>query len=210
MKIRFNAPVILTYSIACTVIFIIGQVAPGFMNLFVVPGNTMAFNVLSLDGFRLVSYILGHGSWEHLIGNLSFVLLIGPVLEEKYGSIRMIVMILVTALATGIFNALLLPNPSLGASGIVFMLVLLISMTNVRKGEIPITLFAIIAIFLVKEIYNMIAVPNNINEEAHLLGGLFGGLFGFIFAREKKQKEGGATPSAPIMPETGDDGLTKM
>jgi rhomboid protease GluP len=189
MKIRYNAPVILTFSLASTVIFVLSQVIPGFKELFVVPGTGMYFNVLSLDGLRLVSYIFGHVSWEHLIGNFSIILLAGPVLEEKYGSVRMFVMILFTALVTGIFNVLVLPNPSLGASGIAFMLILLISVTNVRHGEIPLTLFAIIAIFVTKEIIQMFDPNNQINEMAHLIGGFCGGLFGFIFAREKKPKD---------------------
>ena len=189
MKIRYNAPVILTFSLASTIIFIISQVVPGFGDLFVVPGTGMPFNFLSLESLKLVSYIFGHANWEHLIGNFSIILLAGPVLEEKYGSVRMFVMILFTAVVTGLFNVLLLPNPSLGASGIAFMLILLISVTNVRRGEIPLTLIAIIAIFVTKEVIQIFNPNNRINEAAHLLGGLCGGVFGFIFAREKKPKD---------------------
>ncbi|HEQ71888.1 MAG TPA: rhomboid family intramembrane serine protease [Spirochaetia bacterium] len=196
MKIRYNAPVILTFSLASLAIFIVSRVIPEetYYSLFTVPGNNMPFNFFSLSSLRLVSYVLGHASWEHLIGNLSFILLIGPVLEEKYGSGRILIMILLTALVTGVFNVLFLSGPSLGASGIVFMLVLLISFTNVKKGEIPLTLIAVIAVFVTKEVFNMFQ-PNNINEEAHLVGGLCGGIFGFFFAREKKKfKESKAMP----------------
>jgi membrane associated rhomboid family serine protease len=194
MRIRYNAPIILTFSLACTGVFILSSILPGFQQYFIVPGNTYQFNFLSIDAFRLVSYIFGHASWEHLIGNLSFILLIGPVLEEKYGSTRILIMIIVTALVSGLFNVLVLPNPSLGASGIVFMLILLISVTNVRKGEIPLTLIAIIAIFVTKEVINMFDPKNNINELAHLIGGLCGGIFAFIFMREKKQQEIDSAP----------------
>lgn len=188
MKLRYNAPVILTFSLVCTAILLLAQIIPGFMNLFIVPGNNTFFNLFSFDILRIISHIFGHANWEHLLGNISFILLIGPVLEEKYGSLRMLVMILFTGLATGIFNLLFLANASLGASGIVFMLILLISVTNVRRGEIPLTLIAIVAIFLFKEIYNMLVVQNDINEAAHLVGGLVGGVFGFVFAQEKKSK----------------------
>ncbi len=192
MKIRYNAPVILTFSLACTAIYVVSQIVPSFGNLFIVPGNRTVFNFLSLDAFRLVSYTLGHASWEHLIGNLSIILLVGPILEEKYGSIRMFLMMLVTALATGVFNVLVLPWDSLGASGVAFMLILLISITNVRQGEIPLTLVAIIAIYVTAQVIEgvkQMSQPNpTVNVWAHLLGGVFGGLFGFLFAREKKKK----------------------
>jgi membrane associated rhomboid family serine protease len=198
MKIRYNSPVILSFSLICTIIFILSNIIPGFQQYFIVPGNTFSINLLSFDIVRLISYVFGHASWEHLIGNLSFILLIGPVLEEKYGSIRIFIMILVTALITGIFNVLVIPNPSLGASGIVFMLILLISVTNVRKKEIPLTLVAIIAIFVTKEVINIFQPNNNINEAAHLVGGLCGGVFGFLFIREKKvrvdKKDAGTPP----------------
>jgi rhomboid protease GluP len=196
MKIRYNAPVILTFSLACAAVYVVSQIVPGFGKLFVVPGNRMVFNFFSLDALRLVSYTLGHESWEHLIGNLSIILLAGPILEEKYGSIRIFVMMLITALATGIFNVLVLPWDSLGASGIAFMLILLISITNVRHGEIPLTLIAIVAIYVTAQVIEGVKQMTQppppgtayINVWAHLLGGACGGLFGFLFAREKKTK----------------------
>ena len=200
MKIRYNAPVILTFSLVSTVVFIISQIIPeqDFLRpFFTVPGNSPPFQFLSLRSLNLVSYVLGHGNWPHLIGNLSIILLAGPILEEKYGSARMLIMIFFTALVTGIVNVLFLSASSLGASGIAFMLILLISVTNVKKGEIPLTLIAIIAIFVTKEIFQMFDTQNNINELAHLIGGFCGGLFGFIFAREKKPKDKG--PDKPDM-----------
>ncbi|MBN2352566.1 MAG: rhomboid family intramembrane serine protease [Spirochaetales bacterium] len=192
MKIRYNAPVILTFSLACTAVYIVSQIVPGFNDFFSVPGNSPPFNFLSLEAVRLVSYTLGHGSWEHLIGNLSIILLAGPILEEKYGPVRMFAMILITALAAGVFNVLVLPWGSLGASGIAFMLILLISVTNVKQGEIPLTLVAIIAIYVstqvIEGVKQMSQPQPAINVWAHLLGGFCGGVFGFFFAREKKKK----------------------
>jgi rhomboid protease GluP len=206
MKIRYNAPVILTLSLACTVIFIISQIVPSFGLLFIVPGNTTAFNFLSLDSFRLFSYVFGHYDWAHLIGNLSILLLAGPILEEKFGSLRMLLMIFFTALVTGLFNVFLLPNPSLGASGIAFMLILLISITNVRAGEIPLTLIAVIAIYITAQIIEGLKPGSTINVWAHLIGGFCGGVFGFIFIREKKKKIQDDTLTYQPPPATGGPG----
>ena len=35
---------------------------------------------------RLFTHVLGHVDWEHFIGNMMYILLLGPMLEEKYGS----------------------------------------------------------------------------------------------------------------------------
>lgn len=218
LKIRYNAPVILTFSLVCTAIMIIWQILGGEGNpamvdtvgdqfmygIFTVPGSGMGFNFFSLNIYKLFSHVLGHGNWLHLIGNLSFILLIGPILEEKYGSGRLLLMIVITALVSGIINVLFSANPSLGASGVVFMLILLISITNVKAGEIPLTFFAVMAIYLTKEIIGMFE-PNNINEVAHIIGGICGGIFGFIFAPKDK---GSAEPvkTEPTTTITGLDG----
>lgn len=187
MKLRYNAPVILTFSLACTIILGLAQVlGNNFMNIFVVPASGMGFRLLSLDILKLFSHALGHANWPHLIGNLSFILLIGPILEEKYGSGRILMMMLVTALVAGVINVLFFANPSLGASGIVFMLILLISITNVKEGEIPLTFIAVVLIFLVKEVFGMFE-QNQINEMAHILGGVCGAIFGFAFTRKQRQ-----------------------
>ena len=54
------------------------------------------------------------------------ILIIGPLLEEKYGSKKMFSVILVTAVITGIVNYVFFPNIRLlGASGVAFALILL-------------------------------------------------------------------------------------
>ena len=115
----------------------------------------------------------------HLIGNLAFLLLLGPVLEEKWGSFRLLEMILITAGITGLVVVLLLPSGLMGASGIVFMMVLLGSFVNVKSGEIPLTFILVGILFLGREIVDM-SRENNIPQIAHLLGGACGAAFGMI------------------------------
>ncbi len=185
MVVRYNAPVILTFALVSSCAMLIAQlVGMGFMqSFFMVPGNTYGFNFFSLDFYKLFSHAIGHGGWEHLVGNFTFILLIGPILEEKYGSSNLLFMMLVTALVTGIINVLFFSTALLGASGIVFMLIVLISFTNIKGSEIPITLVVIILLFLIKEIIGMFQ-QNDISETAHLIGGAFGGIFGFFFGKK--------------------------
>jgi membrane associated rhomboid family serine protease len=122
---------------------------------------------------------MGHANWTHLVSNFSVILLIGPILEEIYGSLALLLMILITALVTGVLNILFFPSNLLGASGVVFMMILLASFTNFSKGEIPLTFILILALYLGRELFTSFQ-DNRISEFAHIAGGFCGSLFGFF------------------------------
>jgi len=185
MRIRYNAPVILTFTLLAASVLVVDQIAAGFTErFFVCPPSLRAGGLL--DYVRLFSYVLGHRNWQHLMSNFAFVLLIGPVLEEKYRSGPILLMLGATALITGLLNVLLFNTGLMGASGVVFMLILLSSFTNIRAGEIPLTFLLVVVLFLVKEILNAFA-EDNISQFAHILGGFCGSLFGFLFTRRPRQ-----------------------
>lgn len=181
MKIRYNAPIILNYSLIAVLVLLINPILGGDLipSWFIVPGRG-SFDTVSIASYvRLFSHIIGHVSWEHLLGNFAIILLVGPILEEKYGSFPMLIMILITALVTGILNSLLFQGALLGASGVAFMMILLAPFTNTKKGEIPLTFILIIALYIVKEVFQSFQ-SNNIAEFAHIAGGFCGSIFGFI------------------------------
>jgi len=181
MRIRYNAPVTLTFALAATALLAIDSIFGAHLiaNYFTLPGAGQFDwgNVFSY--FRLFSYTLGHASWPHLIGNFSFILLLGPILEEKHGSVQLLLLMLVTALITGLINVIFFPTGLLGASGIAFMMILLISFTNIKAGEVPLTFFLVLVVYLVEQIIPSLGAKN-ISEMAHIIGGLCGGLFGFL------------------------------
>ena len=185
MRIRYNAPVILTFSLLATAVLVADQLSSGFARTYFSCPDRLS-GAGALEYLRLFTYVLGHRGWLHLMSNLSFVLLIGPVLEEKYRSGPMLLMLLVTALATGILNVLLFNTGLMGASGIVFMLILLSSFTNIRSGEIPLTFLLVVVLFLAREVLNILA-EDDISQFAHILGGFCGSLFGFLFTRRGRQ-----------------------
>ncbi|MGA2478757.1 MAG: rhomboid family intramembrane serine protease [Spirochaetia bacterium] len=194
LRIRYNSPVILTFAIVSAVVLLIDQLTGGaFIRTFFTLQPTFTASS-PLSWMRLVTYVIGHANWAHLIGNFSFILLIGPVLEEKYGSVPLLLMMIVTALATAILNILVVRNGLLGSSGIVFMLILLSSFTNIRQGEIPITFLLIVVLYLVREFVNALT-PSTVSQLAHIAGGVVGGLFGFLFSKP------GAKPALPEVKE---------
>ncbi len=186
MKIKYNAPVSITFALIALIILAIDQLTGEAIvsRLFTAPsrGSFQLTNFLMYP--RLILHVFGHAGWTHYIGNMAFVLLLGPSLEEKYGSGSIIFMIFITALVTGLLNALFLPAGLKGASGIVFMMILLMSFSNIRQGELPVTFILVVLIFLAKEIINAFR-SNDISEFAHIVGGVLGSLFGFFRPSKK-------------------------
>lgn len=183
MKIKYNSPVILTYAILCTVVLIFsGLFGKGFQSFFVLYSN---FNIGSVvDYFRLFSYTAGHADWSHLIGNFSLILIVGPMLEEKYGSKNLLSMMLVTAISSAVLNLIFFNVNVLGASGIVFMLILLSSFTGFQRGNIPLTFVLVFILYIGREVVDSFEV-DNISQFGHIFGGICGGFFGFFSTRKK-------------------------
>jgi membrane associated rhomboid family serine protease len=181
LRITYNAPVVLTFTIAAVVAFLLCQLAPTLQPWFA--ASPQLIDARSYVG--LFSHILGHASWEHLIGNFMLILLIGPILEERHGSVPLLAMIVLTALVTGLANLALSQHAVLGASGVAFMMILLASMANMRGGEIPLTFLAIALIYLGGEVVHSFRA-DGISHLAHLVGGAAGATFGFLGAKPRK------------------------
>ena len=184
MKIKYNAPITLTFAIVSTVVFLVSRFLTGnlLIGSWFSVGGIGSFSFGSLQSWvTLFTYVLGHSSFEHLIGNLMLLLLLGPLLEQSYGEINLLIMILITALVAGVLNVLIFPTGLLGASGIVFMMILLASFTNFGKGEVPLTFILVVLLWLGKEVWSALMPPNdNISQFAHIIGGFCGALFGFL------------------------------
>ena len=176
MRIKYNSPTILTYSIAtiCILAFCSNELTAKY---FSSPAH-LSFS----DPYfylRLISYIAGHGGWSHLIGNLMIILLVGPLLEEKYGSGKLLEMILITAIATGLLNAFFFSTSIMGGSGIAFMLILLSSFSNIKSKELPLTFIIIAVLFIGSEVVSTLKI-DRISQFSHLVGGFIGAVYGFF------------------------------
>ncbi len=182
MSIKYNSPVILTFALICSAVFFGDSLLFGnLMNYFSVGTSVNWTNPLSIS--TLFSHVIGHGSMEHLLGNMTFILLLGPIVEEKYGSKFTLLMIILTAFITGILNISFFNTGLLGASGIVFMLILLVSFTNVKGGQIPLTFILVALLFIGKEVIHSLQ-EDQVSQFAHIIGGVCGSIFGFIGKKE--------------------------
>lgn len=183
LRITYNAPVVLTFAILALIVTFLPQ-ETRTTYFAAQPDLNDWHGYLGLETF-----ILGHQNWDHYLGNFMLILLVGPILEERHGSRNLLAMMLITALVTGLLNAAFSTHPLMGASGIVFMMILLASTANIRQGEIPLTFLAIAGIYMGGEIYRAITSNDNVSHMAHLIGGVAGAAFGFLGAKARGQKK---------------------
>ncbi|GHV76399.1 hypothetical protein AGMMS49942_12200 [Spirochaetia bacterium] len=189
MKIKYNSPAVLTYAFLSAIVLLLTQLFFHSMTQlwFMVPGRGTFDPSRIRHWINLFTHVIGHANWSHLISNFAFILLIGPMLETAYGSLSLLLMIAITALVTGVLNVFLFRTALLGASGVVFMMILLSSFTNFTEGEIPLTFILVLALYLGRELFNSFS-ENNVSEFAHIAGGFCGSLFGF-FRPAKRRRE---------------------
>lgn len=180
LKISINSPVVLGFSAICLIALVLSIVTNGTTNkLIFMTYHSSLTNPLTY--LRFFTHVFGHSGVEHFMGNITYILLLGPLLEEKYGSKLLIQSIVITAFITGIVNYILFPNIALcGASGVVFTFILLSSFTGFKDREIPLTFILVAAIFLGQQVYEGIMLKDNISNLSHVLGGVVGSAMGYL------------------------------
>ncbi len=185
-KISYNSPVVLTFVLLCLLVLLMSiGTHRRSTTLFFMTYHSSLFSPLTY--LRFFTHVLGHSGWEHLIGNASYLLLLGPMLEEKYGSKTIVEIILMTALVTGIVNYIFFPSVALcGASGVVFSFILLSSFTGFREGEIPLTFILVAVIYIGQQIFQGITVNDNISNMAHIVGGIVGAVIGYALNKRPR------------------------
>jgi len=187
-KVTFNAPVILGFVIICFGATLLNYITAGKSNEFMFSTYRNSF-LSPMTWVRSFTHVFGHSDWTHLVGNVSYLLLLGPLLEEKYKRRYLVEVILITALITSLINSLFFANQSLcGASGVVFAFIILSSLTSFKEGEIPVTFILVVVFFVGQQIFEGVSSYNNISYMAHIVGGIVGGVLGFLFNKRKSKK----------------------
>jgi len=182
-KLDINAPVILWMTAVSLVALILDWVLGGrLVPLFAAYRTSIADPMQYL---RLFTHVLLHADLSHYAGNFMMILAIGPMVEEKYGSHRLCLMIILTAFVTGLTKVVFFPGTAvIGASGIVFMLILLASFTNISQGKLPITVLLVAVLYIGNEIMLGLFTTDNISRMSHIIGGLCGAAFGLAFHKQ--------------------------
>lgn len=184
-RITLNAPVVIVFVAICFLATLLNYLTRGksneifFMTYHSSLGSPMTY-------LRFFTHVFGHADWGHLIGNMCYILLLGPMLEEKYSSRVLTEVIAITAVVTGLINYIFFPHIALcGASGVVFAFILLSSFTSFREGEIPLTFILVALFFIGQQVMQGIMIKDNISNTAHIAGGIVGSVLGYGINRKK-------------------------
>ena len=188
IRIAFNAPAVVTFAAVCAAAQLISVLTGG-------ASNTAVFSVYRssllnpLTYVRCVCHVFGHADWNHLIGNMMYILILGPMIEEKYGTSNTVFVMAATAVVTGIVSMVFFPGVRLlGASGIVFAFILIASITETEDGAIPITFILVALLYIGQQIYQGIFVKDNISQMGHIVGGITGSVLGFAMRKNGKSR----------------------
>jgi GlpG protein len=177
--ITINSPVVLGLVFACFIVTLFGALSGGAITeLLFMTYHSSLKNPLTY--IRFFTYIFGHSGWGHFIGNASYLLLLGPMLEEKYGARMLIQIIAITALVTALVNYIFFPRVALcGASGVVFAFIILASFTGFKNGEIPLTFILVAVIYIGQQVIEGLTVTDDISNMTHIIGGVVGAVIGY-------------------------------
>lgn len=180
LRISFNSPVVLSFTLICLAAYLLNCLTNGKSNL-------LLFEVYRspltnpLTYVRMFTHVLGHASWSHLINNMTLLLVIGPLLEEKYGSADLIIVTVTTAFVTGIVHFIFFPGTALlGASGVVFAYILLSSFACIKDGSIPLTFILVAILYIGGQIVDGVFIKDDVSNLTHIIGGIIGAFFGYL------------------------------
>ncbi len=191
IKIVFNSPVVITFTVICFIVTVLGIITGDLTNrlFFSVYRASLAD---PLTYFRFIGHVFGHVGFEHFIGNTMLLLLIGPLLEEKYGSKKIVFIIAATAIVTGIIQFIFFGGMLLGASGVVFAFILLSSITSLKGDGIPVTFILVTVLYIGGEVFSGIFESDNVSQITHIVGGIVGAFIGFGISKQKNKFDGNA------------------
>ncbi len=185
VQIAFVAPITITLSLLCVLVFILEKVSfHGILdNIFTVGGNASSTHPFDRASFQsyitIFTHIFGHTTWVMLALNCSYILLLGPQIEEAYGKALLLLMIAITAFVNGIASTLFVSSHMAGAQGIVILFIIVTILSYAKTKEIPMTIVIMSAVYTVTVVLDssVSGVPEKIIP---FIGALCASIFGFI------------------------------
>lgn len=186
LKIQYDSPVVLTFALLCLCALVANALTDGWANsnLFSVYRSSLTD---PLTYVRFFGHVLGHGDVNHFFSNICLMLVLGPVVESRYGCKNVLLSIIITALVSGLVHFIFFPGTALlGASGIVFMMIFLSSISGIRGGNIPVSLILVAFIYLGQEVHSLVFANDNVSQITHIIGGICGIVCGASMAGKKR------------------------
>ena len=179
------APATLTLIAVCCVVFA-WQLAAGVLQseaALVDGGALVTDRIVRGEVWRLATSLFLHGDFDHLLGNMVALYILGIAVEHVFGSGRMAAIYLAAGLVGGLSSCAVSPLPTVGASGAIFglmgclvaVLLRIRHVVQVRDGRIG-------AVVLLWACYQLILgfTDPSIANFAHLGGFVAGFVLGLV------------------------------
>lgn len=197
-KVSYDAPVTLTFVLISAIIFLLSFFlakagkADGLEKIFTSPTaqtGALPFIVKQpLSYLRLLFYIFGSVADGALVlfTNLILIMLLGPAMEERYGSVIIGIMIFVSALFSGVLNACFCEASLVGSVPVVSMMIFLNAFMSFSKKKFPLSFAAVMILFVVLQVFSGAGAVRII---ICIAGGLCGSLFAFLTSPKMKAEK---------------------
>lgn len=190
-RLTVEAPVIIIFCGTCVLLHILQQtIFPG-LNTFLAVHDT--FNIFDPMQFpNLLTHVFVHdGTMNHIKGNLVHILLVGPSAEHVYGSQAMLIVILLVAVTSAFAHIIFgsVNHHQLGASGVVFCVILLNSLVAAVSGKIPLSFVITVCLWGVDEVYKFFFGNDHVSHHAHIAGAVVGTAYAFYRCNLDAQKK---------------------
>lgn len=198
-KFNYDFPLTVTFALLSVFVFVLDLLAfkGRLFSVFICHGSKaadVAFNFKSpVDYAGLIFHAFVNRDLNMLFTNLLVIILLGQTLEERYGSVMLALMMCISVLVSGVLTACISTVPLVGAGSLIFMMAVLVSLTELTKKKIPVSCLLVFILFLCLSFYRTSGgykgielLQKNVGVLVELIGGLCGSIFGFLVLPKKK------------------------
>jgi len=182
----------------CNTFIFKGKLTSLFLSAPTAAGGELPFIVSGpLSYIRILMYIFGSYNINSFMIPCCLICLFGPVLEERYGSLIIGIMMIVSGIFSGVLNACFCQKMSSGLSCVVFMMLFLSAFFSLSKKKIPLSFIFVVGFYIFMDLF-LFNNPNGfVGVIIEIAGGLCGSLFAFL-ASPKARAEKKATKGTDL------------
>ncbi len=192
-KFEFDAPVTITFVAVSMLMFLSDTfIFKGKLGVFM-KSSTAASGELPFVASNFSSYLsfilypFCYTSWGVLLTSLVFILLLGPAMELRYGSVVIGIMMFVSAIFSGVLNACFCKTSLTGCISIVFMMFFLNSFMELSRNKIPLSFVIGFCLFILYE--GFVQASGIVQIIILIAGGLCGSLLAFLTSPRAKAEK---------------------
>lgn len=183
LTLKYNAPVSLTLALLSLLALALGELTDGWATQ-----NLFSFYKSALTDYltypRAIFHVLGNTDLTVCTSNIILLLVIGPAAEERFGSVKVLTAVLLTAIAGALVVWFVYPEASImGARSLLFMMMILAGFASARSGSVPITLVLILLLFIGREVVETLSAGMSLQTLTDIAAGAVGLLLGLAFSR---------------------------